>query len=262
MERGVLERWGQLARANLFETYIELAAAAKGTVVERNRPFTWVKGDSAVSFCNFCALFDAEESEVEAIAAELLAYGEKNSSFWVFATDFCRPANLKSALSLAGFQTRQTLKLMIWQGGSKAGHDPAIEAAATIERLSVTKFMTDIFFSRSSASAKATVMESTTFSPHRVFAWNDRSGIVAAVMTSSTDGVLGLYNLCVRSDRRSRGLGRNAVDFVKSMAAGENKALVLQCNANLEDWYLEQGFETIGLVDAYSAPCRDWGPLT
>jgi predicted N-acetyltransferase YhbS len=67
-------------------------------------------------------------------------------------------------------------------------------------------------------------------------------------MVVESEGVLGLYNLAVRPDVRSRGLGAALVRAVQGLAVQAGVPLVLQSALNLQTWYEGLGFRPVGQV--------------
>ncbi|MES1147317.1 MAG: GNAT family N-acetyltransferase [bacterium] len=242
------------SRQNVVETYLGLALAARGVKADVRPEWTWVTGISTVSFCNFVARFNLTRSQVDKALPMFAEFGAKASSFWMFATDYENPSDLTNRFLDAGFDLRQTLQQIAWDRGPRMDSVPGEEARSLPERLLVARFMTDTFFNRTPADTRNLVTDATANCKHRLFSWRDGQGIAAAVMVSETTGCYGLYNLCVRQDVRERGYGTEAVGFVQSLAADENRAVVLQCQPDLVDWYEKRGFDPVGELRAFGVP--------
>lgn len=225
--------------------------AAPGVKADVRPEWTWVTGVSTVSFCNFVARFSLTQGQLEQSMPMFREFGRLANAFWIFVTDFESPSDMARQMERAGFEVKQRLHLIAWEGGVVLGGDAPHEAISMPDRLRVARFMTDTFFSNASGDNRRLVVEATANSPHRLFFWRDGLGVAAAVMVSESVGVYGLYNLCVRSDVRERGYGTEAVGFVQAMAAEAGRAVVLQCQPEMSDWYHRRGFDHVGELRAF-----------
>lgn len=254
MERRLLSPLGAESRHNLIETYIALAEASPGVKIDVRPEWTWVTGLSTVSFCNFVARFSLSQGQLSQAMPMFKEFGRRVNSFWIFVTDFEVPHDMGPQLERAGFEVRQRLHQIAWEGGVVMAGDMPDEAISMPDRQRVARFMTDTFFTKATGDNRKFVVEATANSPHRLFYWHDGFGIAASVMVSESIGVYGLYNLCVRPEVRERGYGTEAVGFVQSLAAEAGKAVVLQCQPEMADWYHRRGFDHVGELRAYGVP--------
>lgn len=234
----------------MVETYLGLACSWPGTTISRTDERVFVSGEHNVSFCNFVARFQVSESRVEALAEELREHAAATPSFWVFLSDCCAPDWLERTLFEKGFDLRHRLVQMAWCGGPILPHEKGEQAVDLRDREATAKFMSELFFWRSTQSARMVVQRSTSHSPHRLYQWRDEQGTRVGVLVSESKDCLGLYNLCVRTDSRGLGLGTEAIRFVQSLASAENRKIILQCQPNMMPWYEKAGFRQVGYVDA------------
>jgi ribosomal protein S18 acetylase RimI-like enzyme len=107
------------------------------------------------------------------------------------------------------------------------------------------------FFPASAVEFRQLVLKATSEAPHELWAVGSPENPIAAVMISSSPGTLGLYNLCIRSQDRSKGLGTQILRFMQHRAFLENRVLVLQCDLNLETWYRPRKFKKIGVMSSF-----------
>jgi hypothetical protein len=238
----------------LVETYVALALAAPGVKADVRPEWTWVTGLSTVSFCNFVARFSLTSAQLDQAIPMFREFGRRANTFWIFVTDVESPGDMGDRLHKSGFEIRQSLKQMAWECGSVPECEPPDEALSMPDRMRVSRFMTETFFNNANGHNRRLVIEATANSPHRLFFWRDGLGLAAAVMVSESAGVYGIYNLCVRQDVRERGYGSDALSFVQSLAADAGRAVVLQCQPEMADWYHRRGFDPVGEMKAFGVP--------
>lgn len=149
-------------------------------------------------------------------------------------------------LERAGFLSRGEARIMVAPPGGDPGglipeQDEDPEGAAA--------FVADQFFPRSAPARRDAFARCIAKAPDtRLLSVRDRGGIVAAAMLSSTDGVLGVYNLCVAPRRRGTGIG---TDLVRWILAHSPLPVTLQTDPMLEAWYRKGGFRSVGNVRFY-----------
>lgn len=122
-------------------------------------------------------------------------------------------------------------------------------------RAAIADFMGKQFFGRQSESfrleAAAATIDADSLGLYSV---EERGRIHAAVMLSDVGGILGIYNLCVASALRGRGLGSGLLSWVLAQARETGRPVTLQCDPKLEAWYNYLGLVSSGLVEVYSLP--------
>jgi ribosomal protein S18 acetylase RimI-like enzyme len=75
---------------------------------------------------------------------------------------------------------------------------------------------------------------------------------LGAVMLSRATAHLGLFNLCVSANHRHRGIGTQMVRAVLSIGEQERRAVLLQCDAKLCQWYESFGFRKTAKVEVFA----------
>lgn len=239
-------------RANTLETYLGLVEPINGAVVTRPHGFTLVRGPGSFSFCNFAAGFDSEDLE-ETVSA-LIVQARDCAGFYVFVMSGDRPPDLDERLQARGFKVRQELTSMVWEPVECPAGVEIDFVADHGERSLVAGFMSEQFFWRLPTEARRVIAAATAASRHHLFKLGGAQEPQAAVMLVPSPGSIGLYNLCVRSELRGRGIGKSIVESIKSSAAVNDTTIVLQCEGALVPWYQDLGFGTVGRVRAYTFP--------
>ena len=73
---------------------------------------------------------------------------------------------------------------------------------------------------------------------------------IAAAITCMTGELTGIYNFCVRADRRGSGVGSG---FLKALRrSAKTPYICLQCYSPLTSWYRREGFEQIGSIQVFA----------
>jgi len=121
------------------------------------------------------------------------------------------------------------------------------------KRLEIAKFMTEQFFARQTESFRQRVASATADAAgldlYELLSYGRTTG---AVMLCPGDTVVGLYNLCVASVSRGIGLGKELTAWALSEAYKEGKLVTLQCDARLQPWYENMGFQSTGMIEVYT----------
>ncbi|MGI8922838.1 MAG: GNAT family N-acetyltransferase [Fimbriimonadales bacterium] len=237
-------------RQNVGETYISLGRNAPGARVTQSDSMWSCSSRFAHPIGNFATHFRLSSNELERIVSN----AEAKPHFRAYVMDGDRPADLGKRLERVGLKPRYKLAGMV--AGAHGEHgDTILERDSSKERISVTaKFVSDTFFWRSDRDTRRslTALLAASADSQEFYSMGDGSGTVAAAALSITGSVAGLYNLCVRQDRRSAGIGTRAVSQMLRLAAERNLRLVLQCEDSLASWYSAQGFEKGAELVAYS----------
>jgi len=239
-------------RANIAAAYLELARPVPGVSVVRAQQPLVVMGPGQPSFANFLMEFDDAEALERAEAA--LRTIEVPSTIWAFHTDADRTADLPGQLRTHGFRRMSRLLCMV------ADPEPIPiatnleweEASRPADRDTVATFMVRQFFGQTNRQAQAGIQHGTSRSVHTLYATPSVARMVGGVMIVRSEGMGGLYCLCVHPDHQGKGLGGRLVQAVRREVHPD--PVMLQCDATLERWYETLGFRTFGHVDAY---CRD-----
>ncbi len=227
--------------------------AVPGSFVVHREPFLLVEGPVELSFCHFIGGFQVAETAKDC-AIQVREVAETRPGLWVFCMTGDCPPGLGSAFESVGFSVRQVLDQLVDQSPETAPVlEPAtLEVTALSERASLGLFMAEQFFTRAGATTRVSIASATAGSCHRLYGWKDDDGWIAGAMLCATPGVFGLYNLCVRSEARSRGWGSFVLDQMRAVARSEGRFLALQSSADLAGWYLRRSFGSVGELRAYS----------
>src|SRR5436305_62404 len=144
----------------------------------------------------------------------------------------------------------------MWSAEAASG--PQIElrvARAMRERVRLAKFMACQFFSSQPGHVQGKIARASAqpagLKLYEAVSVEVRRGPLGAVMLHSTDGVVGLYNLCIGIPYRSRGFGGGIIRAVQAIAAHEGAQVGLQCDSQLESWYSRFGMERAGFVSVF-----------
>jgi len=236
---------------NLIGTYMAIAKGISGTESISGNGWTGVINAFAHPICNFAICDNTDDLD----APELAKYARSRHFFNVYVARYDDHHRANVRLDRAGFQRVYALAQMSCSK-SPVGTQGILRLAPTaMDRKRVADFMISQFFSTQTASvrdkiAQATVQASELELYHLV-ADQIRERPVAAVMLHRTQGVLGLYNLCVSMPYRSQGLGSSLVFAVELLSVQERVILGLQCDPSLAAWYETLGMEQVGTVDVY-----------
>lgn len=119
-------------------------------------------------------------------------------------------------------------------------------------RQRIAQFMIDLFFESSGSSFRQVVRNATMAADELAILSLDHKGkSEGAVLLARTTGILGVFNLCVRSEVRGRGLGSQILSACSDIAQQENRRLVLQCDSKLIPFYQANGFLQVGWLRAW-----------
>jgi len=244
-----LKQLGVLGGENVMQTYLNLGLQAPGASVHRVNGATACLGEAELAICNFAISIDSDDPDQT--IARLQQWSLDFPSFRVFTLPGDKPVDFKERLGKAGFFRAHRLTQMCCTPRDLRPHLPITEAVAPDERLMVSRFMIDQFFWRWSAEIREIVSLATANTDHSLFYSGDLDCPVAGVMLVRTDGILGLYNLCVAQVHRNLGIGASVVGAVQNLAATQNLPITLQCDSALVGWYSNLGFEISGFLDTF-----------
>jgi GNAT superfamily N-acetyltransferase len=253
LERGAVSdpALAYLGRQNVVWTYVELARALPGAIVERREAFVSCIAPISLSFCNFALDFDAARLAEPEEIAHLDDLTEGCPSFRAFHLPYREDDPVPDILAARGWKCQHSLVQMGWTPEPGETGPPLRPCEARPERLAVAEFMVDQFFWRQEPDMKRIILEATVDSCHELWRFGEPD-IDAAVMTTRTAGSIGLYNLCVRRALRGAGLGSALVRSVQSMGREDAVPVVLQCDTVLEAWYRQLDFKKTGILESYA----------
>lgn len=242
-------------RDNLAETYMALGMAAEGAIISRTDERWMILSSLRHPVSNFAARFDLSEQAFR----ELCAIGRKSEHFRVYVCDGDKPETLHDDLLAEGARVLYTLTTLA-SDGEGALHEGKLQPVQGQEELDAAcEMIVRTFFRRSEPWLRRhmqVALASSVGQGHEFWAARDKKGIVAVVTLVTAGGLLGLYNLCVREDQRSKGVGSAAVRQVLGEAVRRGMGVTLQCEPELAGWYRRLKFEVIGRTTAFSFNTR------
>jgi len=237
------------SRDNIVQTYLSLASKVPGTILEATDSRVVSCGPESVGFTNFSARLNWNtEAEAAEGLAELAGLPARTSLF-VMEGD---PGFLtEEFLFSRGWILRYELAQMTWQGDMDVPSIQVVEALQHQERIQASLFMTDQFFPAGSRELREAIISATSLAPVGLFTLSQGYQMEAAVMLVTTEGCIGLYNLCVEKRKRGKRLGGAIVQWCQARASQAGVPLVLQCSQDLVAFYRGHGFQTTGRVECW-----------
>jgi hypothetical protein len=190
------------ATANLLATYLAIGRAFPGSEMRETDGYLALLSDLPHPSGNFAARLHLDPWS----AGELRALAASRPAFQAVALPDDGPEHLPELLRRAGFEPVQRLVAMV---ATPTYGLAALDMAACEEpedRRRIARFMADVFFARESVSLRMTMAEAVVeAAPLSVYGHLSRERPVAAVTLMRSEGMLGIYNLCVAGAQRGRG---------------------------------------------------------
>ena len=238
-----------LASRNLVTTYLALGKAVPKTRHYSSSGFDALLGEFPHPICNF----GISNFWTEPAVRNILGIHGLAQPFNLYVLPGERPFHLFLPWDDLMFQHTYSLKCMRMDpvlAPPAANMEEALECDG---RSRIADFMSRLFFTYQSATARRGVAEATVRGENlRLFGLTQDEKLVGTVMISQTEGCLGLYNLCVEPSLRGKGIGTSIVNWVLARAATQGLSVTLQCDPKLEKWYEHLGFATYGSLEVYS----------
>ena len=249
LELHSLEGVQPLARENIIQTYLVLAAKVPGVRQESSPDRVLSHGPEAVSFTSFAGRLNwPSQAEAEKGLAELAELHPSPSLFVVEGDSSCLTEKF---LFDHGWMIKYELSQMAWMGKACDCDLSLAESVHPRDRAETSAFMTDQFFTHGSHELRQAIVSATALAPVHLFSYAPTREIEGAVMLSLTEGCMGLYNLCVHSSKRGKGVGKGIVRWVQLQALARGQAVVLQCSQDLVRFYRECGFTVSGRMECW-----------
>ena len=198
------------AREIVASTFVSMALQVPGTQFEEREQFWMVSGTSSLSICNFAIKFDLSE-EPEQVVEGMVRRSKSMPAFSVFSATGDKPENSERLWVENGFQVRQILTTFVSESALDGERTELAVCETKEDRLRIADFMVEQFFLRVSDPQKQAIALALASSPHGLHFSEDGFGVASAAMRVETAKGAALYNLCVRSDRRSQGEGSKIV---------------------------------------------------
>ena len=241
----------QRARSIVASTFIDMALEVPDSEVSKSGGYTLVSGPPGLSICNFAIQFNLG-GDAREVVAQMEGRSRSRPTFNVFSVTGDSPPDLENRWIERGFQVKQNLTTLMADRVLDGEVGELIVAGSQEQRLRIGEFMVSQFFLRTSEPQRQTIALALAASKHSLLFAEDQYGLLCAAMMVNEEPGIALYNLCVREDRRSDGIGAGIVRLFSQEALSAGKPLFLQAGAPLETWYLSLGMSAIGTVRAYS----------
>ena len=236
-------------RPSVIHTYVSLATQSPGAKIESIEGVTMCRSAIKHPIGNFAIDFAGTTLPPE-VVNEALA----RNHFRLYFLPGDSPQDLERLAETAGLRLRYELAGMALATPCE-GEADVREAVTAEEALSVATFITETFFWRSPPKSRATLagIMAASHPDHRYFYEEDKKGILAAGTLTLDAEVIGLYNLCVRGDARSRGVGSSFAAELGRRAKASAEHVTLLCDWDLIPWYSRQGYVQVGSLRAFGA---------
>ena len=232
----------------MYATYSRLAAATPGSEPIDSDLVAGYGGPFPHAIGNFITVSHVDH----AVVAEANRLARLHPSLLVYAP-FASNTTEVEMLERAGFTNVTSYVVMVSLGLEFTTTVDVVQAKTIGERHTTVEFMSEQFFSKSSRAVRDQMIASTALSRETdLFFVRSGRDLVAACMLSRSDSCLGLYNLCVRSSHRLRGLGATLLRFAADMAKREGRVFTLQCLDEIVPFYTRFGLESIGSIQVMS----------
>ena len=243
---------------NLIETYFHLGMAVPGSKTISEDGFRACVGQFEHPICNFAADLNLDPWSVR----KLSTMATDQPTFHVYALPGDEPPHLNEILFRSDFQVNYRLAMLSADSKPMGDCGDIIRATDMEHRRAITQFMTEQFFPRQTHEFRLRIAEATSsVLDFQLYEYASADGRMGALMLYENDHTIGLYNLCVSTMMRGLGIGRSMTRWAIDLANKRNKLITLQCDARLQTWYEEQGFEWFGTVDVYSLSNRHKGDI-
>lgn len=233
---------------NIERTYLAIGRRTPGARTVCGEGWVCCLSDLDHPICNFGVV--RSDSEFDADGLRRLIADKKAFNLYSFRS---LPADDLDRVRGMGFAPTYRL-LQLFRAGALEGPAAELAEAEGQERMRVAEFMVRQFFFRQSRAIRQNISQATAECELPLYWSNWQGQTVGAVMLCPEAGVLGLYNLCIDPDMRSRGLGSATVRAILRVASQYERPVVLQCDAVLESWYGGLGFSKLGTVEVF---CRN-----
>jgi ribosomal protein S18 acetylase RimI-like enzyme len=239
------------ASANLRYTYFELGRASQNSYIWSETGFDACIGEFEHPICNFAAGLSLDRAS----ACRLAQVAIERASFNVYATPVDRPGNVGDLLMREGFQRNYRMVQMVAEPDPSEPKGTLIRASTRLDRKQIALFMVDQFFTKHKQPFREKVAEATAAALNlELLAMRRDRRLLAAAMVCFSEGIAGVYNVCVDSSLRGLGIGTSMMKEILAVCSVKGAAATLQCDPKLEGWYLDQGFRRTGEVDVYALP--------
>jgi GNAT superfamily N-acetyltransferase len=245
-DRALIMRLRGQAAENLIATYLGIGAAAPQARIERTP-------DVAICVCELphaVGNFAIVERLDEDGARRIREIAERRPGFNVYVLADAEPG-AGSLLARQGFEVNYRLEQLLHLDPPQCERSVLRRAETVEERAAAAKLMTEQFFPRLRGSVRSQIAQATADCGFDLYVVLQNAGPIGATMICRTQGMLGIYNLCVKVNHRGSGWGGAILQSLLGEAAAEGRKAVLQCDGDLVPWYLRFGFRPAGKVEIF-----------
>lgn len=234
----------------MSKTYLEIGSKAEGARVDRNPEYWMCHSRVDHPIGNFALRFNGDSLPLKPVQEALSI-----PSFRLYNLTGDSPSDLQDRLLGIGLRKRYELAGMVLQSAPQSVVREVSAAKSKEEALEVARFIASTFFWRSTRTVREELASTMAASHpnHEFYSLRDQFGIVAAGTLTLDVEVIGLYNLCVRPDVRSQGIGTSLFTELGRLAASRARHVVLMCDPDLIPWYSHNGCTVAGKLQAFSA---------
>lgn len=234
--------------ANLVETYFRLAQATPGACLWQRGNLRGCTGAFAHPICNFAVAAELDERDFD----ELARIVRGRDPFQAYVLPGQIPHEYDDRLAQVGLNPTYRLRQMVAPPVHEVARLQPIEATNYASRLALARFMAGQFFLAQPRQYREGIAKATARAGGLdLYAVGFRDAIVGSVMLCRDGDTLGIYNLCIATEHRNQGWGRNILDWARTVAGIEGRIVTLQCDERLATWYRRSGFTEVGEISAY-----------
>lgn len=220
---------------NLVETYFALARAANGTTCFEDDGIIGCRSESGHPAANFAMVARPNIHSVTRLANKNL------DSIYILPTD--QSFSVIEMMTRAGFVAGASLNLMFLRNPSGGINLDLQTIQGISRRFEQTFFLASQFFATANPGFCEGIASMTSnASQCELIALPGKVSPIGGAMLFQTPGILGLYNIAIAAESRSRGLGSELVRSLAGVAASRGCAATLQCHNALVPWYERLGF--------------------
>jgi len=236
------------AAENFSTTYLRLGEVLPAARRVEDDAFTALVGPGLPTIANF-----AVDLNLDPWSVRRLADLSESPDFRIYRQSTDRPAHAGELLERGGFAPIAHLEHMIAPAlDPSVGTEAPILAAPSDSSRAIADFIVSQFLPRGREVERRAMRDTLTGAQDiELFEAIAPSGErIAAAVLSPTDEITGIYNLCVRADRRGNGVGRWFVQALRKSV--KTPYICLQCYPKLTSWYRREGFEPVGSVEVFA----------
>ena len=238
-------------RLNIGETYMALGRNAPAARTRKTPSAWWCESPFKHPIGNFAVHFNLSDAALRKVADT----ANRTPHFRAFVVTGDEPADICERFEALDLKAKYSFPGFVWNGNAMPGEEVLVRNIE-LDDIGVTAaFIVQNFFWRSPEPIRRalTQLVGAASSIQEFYSYHDEEGIAAAAVLSVTGGIVGLYNLCVREDLRTKGLGSAILGQICRAAEYRGLRLVLQAEEGLVSWYGKHGFVRVAELRAYSS---------